>query len=121
MKKFLAFIVLVAVVAAGLFAYRSYLISELRKPLLAQLSDPDSATFRNEKVVGPWRLENSIYCGEVNAKNRMGGYVGYRWFDGSAESSMIEDDAMKTTFDGAKLERCQYRDDPVIKWWWLRW
>lgn len=38
------------------------------------LKDPDSAKFRNVKV--KW----DTVCGEVNAKNSFGGYVGYRRF-----------------------------------------
>lgn len=42
----------------------------------AQLTDPASATFRNVRSV---RDEYGVVgvCGEVNAKNRMGGYVGF--------------------------------------------
>ncbi len=51
----------------------------VKAAVIAQLSDPDSATFRNlrEWVKGVPHLG---YCGEVNAKNRLGGYVGYRTF-----------------------------------------
>jgi hypothetical protein len=38
------------------------------------LNDPDSAQFRNEQR-GP-RGKN-VWCGEVNARNRMGGMVGF--------------------------------------------
>ena len=38
------------------------------------LTDPSSAQFRASKVDGPY------FCIEVNAKNKMGGYVGFRWF-----------------------------------------
>lgn len=38
------------------------------------LKDPDSAKFRGVKV--KW----GTVCGEVNAKNSFGGYVGYRRF-----------------------------------------
>jgi hypothetical protein len=40
------------------------------------LKDPASAKFRH--VVS--MQENAGYCGEVNAKNSYGGYVGYRKF-----------------------------------------
>jgi hypothetical protein len=42
------------------------------------LNDPDSATFRNlraNKYHGKWYV-----CGEVNARNRMGGFVGFTDF-----------------------------------------
>jgi len=40
-----------------------------------ELFDPDSATFRSEKIkqVGG----GYVMCGRINAKNRMGGYAGY--------------------------------------------
>ena len=42
------------------------------------LNDPSSAEFRNERVVGP--VGKGYVCGEVNAKNRMGAYAGFRPF-----------------------------------------
>jgi len=50
--------------------------TELKAGVAAQLSDPGSATFRglSEKAT------DFAYCGEVNAKNRRGGYVGYQKF-----------------------------------------
>jgi hypothetical protein len=39
------------------------------------LSDPGSARFRNL-----FMLNQATVCGEVNARNSMGGYVGFRWF-----------------------------------------
>lgn len=38
------------------------------------LSDPDSAQFREIKQSGK---DKDVWCGEINAKNRVGGYVGY--------------------------------------------
>ncbi len=49
---------------------------EMKAAVAAQMVDPGSATFQalTEKI------PDFAYCGEVNAKNRMGGYVGYRKF-----------------------------------------
>lgn len=57
--------------------------AEVKAGVAAHLSDPGSATFRalSEKVA------DFSYCGEVNAKNRMGGYVGYRKFFAIKETS----------------------------------
>jgi hypothetical protein len=46
----------------------------VKAAVASQLSDPVSAQFRGmeQKVFG--------YCGEVNPKNRMGGYVGFMKF-----------------------------------------
>lgn len=40
-----------------------------------RLVDPESTKFRNVRHV-----EGELVCGEFNAKNRAGGYVGYRRF-----------------------------------------
>lgn len=80
MRKFFTAIVVLAALAGAVFAYRAYLISELRKPVIAQLSDPESAQFRNERLVGEWTVISSILCGEVNSKNKLGGYTGFAPF-----------------------------------------
>ncbi|MDP3492511.1 MAG: hypothetical protein Q8R82_05315 [Hyphomonadaceae bacterium] len=47
---------------------------QVREAVKNELLDPFSAEFRNVRQ----RLGN--WCGEVNAKNRMGGYVGWSLF-----------------------------------------
>ncbi|PAA01274.1 hypothetical protein CJU76_18225 [Pseudomonas fragi] len=41
------------------------------------LFDGDSAKFRNDRVLYLPPTADKIVCGEVNAKNRFGGYAGY--------------------------------------------
>ena len=55
-----------------------------------QLIDSDSAKFRNQKG----------NCGEVNSKNRMGGYVGYSRYiyDPANDAVMIESDSKNSVF-----------------------
>lgn len=87
MRKILAAFAIVGVIIAGVFAWRTHIINELRKPVLEKLNDPDSAKFKNEWLVtgwNGWSVGSSILCGEVNAKNRMGGYVGYVKFSSIA-------------------------------------
>ena len=48
--------------------------TEYRATVTGVLLDPQSAQFRNEKIAG------GFYCGEVNSKNRMGGYAGFNRF-----------------------------------------
>jgi hypothetical protein len=43
--------------------------------IAAQLKDPASAQFRNVRVKG------ETVCGEVNAKNSFGGYIGFKTFE----------------------------------------
>ncbi len=42
----------------------------------AKLSDPESAQFQNVKSSG----NGSKFCGQVNSKNRAGGYSGWKSF-----------------------------------------
>ena len=41
------------------------------------LFDGESAQFRNDRVLYLPPASDKIVCGEVNAKNRLGGYAGY--------------------------------------------
>lgn len=53
-------------------------IHEAERAVATQLSDPESAQFRNERVEkGP---NGAIVCGEVNSRNRLGGYAGFSRF-----------------------------------------
>ncbi|WP_462402288.1 hypothetical protein [Pseudomonas sp. Marseille-QA0332] len=48
-------------------------IERAREAVSEQLTDPSSAQFRNE-----WSKKDGWVCGEVNSKNVMGGYVGFK-------------------------------------------
>lgn len=54
--------------------------------LLNQLKDPDSAKFK-----AVFTSEDVATCGEFNAKNSMGGYVGYKRFIVFANTVVMED------------------------------
>lgn len=87
MRKVLMALAVVGVIVAGVFGWRAYLFHELRKPVLERLTDPDSALFRNERLLfgwSEWTVMGNILCGEVNAKNKMGGYGGYVKFASNA-------------------------------------
>lgn len=109
-------VALAAVVASGA-AYRHF---ALVKPLLDEvrngLTDPESAQFRNIRVFSDWTPRQTAICGEVNAKNRMGGYVGFKHFTayggGGAE---IESDIIAELYDSGKLKRCDYAQ--YTPWW----
>lgn len=63
------------------------LIEEAKMQIRANLKDPDSAQFRNVR----WERKQSlvILCGEVNAKNSFGGYVGFKPFH-AVQPGLIE-------------------------------
>lgn len=52
-----------------------------------QLTDPDSAKFRGLSV----NKTGGITCGSVNAKNKMGGYIGFKDFLVSADGVVTFD------------------------------
>ena len=54
-------------------------IKEIENKVKELAFDPDSAKFRNQKG----------NCGEVNAKNRFGGYTGYRRFIYNSETDTV--------------------------------
>jgi hypothetical protein len=49
-------------------------LAQVKAGVSDTMIDPASTTFKNVRKVAIG------YCGEVNAKNRMGGYVGYQKF-----------------------------------------
>jgi len=51
----------------------------------ALLKDPDSAMFQDDRVI-----TGGTVCGEVNAKNSLGGYIGFRPYIFSDGQSMID-------------------------------
>jgi hypothetical protein len=53
------------------------------KLIAARLVDPDSIVLRNTRVVSatsPSGAAVTLLCGEYNARNRIGGYAGFRSF-----------------------------------------
>lgn len=77
--RFVAILALAAMPSTALAGQRPLTSAErtaIEGAVKEQLNDPDSATFRHN----PYQTGSDIYCGRVNAKNRLGGYVGYRIF-----------------------------------------
>ena len=113
MKRIVGFLMVVALLVGLVIAYRTYLVHSLRANVLMQLNDPDSAQFRNEVYVGPWTMEKGVLCGQVNSKNRMGGYVGFKAFSATSKDALI----MSEPDD---LECDALANDENVPWWWLR-
>lgn len=114
-------IVVAGAVATLLVAVAMYRHFFLLRPLLdqvrQQLNDPESAQFRNVRLFSDWTPGNSALCGEVNAKNKMGGYVGFQHFTsfGGGMGADIESADMTAIYDAAKLKRCAYAE--LTPWW----
>lgn len=67
-----------------------------RAAVLRYLYDPASASFRNER---PSPHTAGVWCGEVNARNRMGGHVGF-----SAYVVTLEDEPELRELDSAVVD-----------------
>ncbi len=79
-KRYLA-LLLGAAVLAGCGGGDGSKIDLARNAVKEKLNDPASAQFRNDRVTeaeAGIKAKGGFYvCGEVNAKNRMGGYTGF--------------------------------------------
>lgn len=88
----------VIVVAAGVLVFGKRLIvgsnpiTVARTPVIQLLKDPDSVQFRNERV----QSDGVTVCGEFNAKNSLGGYVGFRLYVSNSKHFLIEKSNFKT-------------------------
>lgn len=75
---------------------KAFDISKAKELVSDELSDPESAKFRRMFLSNTVNAkgENRVHlCGEVNAKNKMGGYSGYRKFFADANSAIINPNA----------------------------
>lgn len=70
---------LIAVGALGAYAYATRWSDAARQraAVRALLTDPESATFRGEFAGPRVAYRPVVWCGEVNARNRLGGMVGF--------------------------------------------
>lgn len=61
------------------------LMAEIKAEVTRDFFDPQSAQFRNVRAVDVSLADGTRerrVCGEVNGKNRLGGYVGFNMFGG---------------------------------------
>lgn len=87
---------------------RRDLIDKARSQVVGVLKDPGSAQFRGEQ----WYPESRTLCGELNAKNSMGGYVGYKKFVVTPQGYLLEG-ASLTTLDISRYEMPSYIPDGI--------
>lgn len=76
-------------------------VERIKSALTKTLKDPSSAQFKNMVAYGsPNSVIVTFLCGEVNAKNSYGGYIGFRRFFTIGEhTSEIENDKNGYVFD----------------------
>jgi hypothetical protein len=67
-------------------------VKKAKQNLTNNFLDPDGAKFRNLEVKEWIGAENKKYlslCGEVNAKNSLGAYTGFKLFNATASGARI--------------------------------
>jgi len=64
------------------------LISAAKVAVANGLKDPQSAQFKNARLVA--FQEGAVVCGEVNGKNSYGGYTGFKKFAATSEAALID-------------------------------
>lgn len=74
------------------FIARSNDIQKARRQVLSALKDPQSVQLRNEK----WLPKSETLCGEINAKNSMGGYVGFKKFFATHSDFLLQGAGFRT-------------------------
>lgn len=95
------------VVGAFLVGCGKSQIEQAQELVKNTLTDPLSATFKDvelHSVAG-----KSAVCGHVNAKNQMGGYVGFRRFIVAEDAVTIMSEDNASDFAGRYLELCDYK------------
>lgn len=104
MKKTLAFcalsLILMACSESSKPVAEDVEITAAKKAVIEQLKDPNSAEFKNVGKYVATISGKPMVCGQVNAKNSMGGYVGFRRFAFSqTEGLAIEGATPESIFD----------------------
>lgn len=81
----------------------AHMEKQARTALATNLFDVDTAKFANlrQKTTGTGDKADTTICGDVNAKNRMGAYVGFRHFAVSPKDgfSIVDPQADLTSAD----------------------
>lgn len=73
-------------------ARQESVIAAARAPILAALKDPLSAQWRNESI----KRNGKTVCGELNSKNSMGGYVGFKRYLSNSALYLLDDGTFST-------------------------
>jgi hypothetical protein len=151
MKKLILLIVIVAAVSGGAYGLKQWKLQKVetarvaqltqaRSPFVKHLKDPQSVQYRNEV----FSRDKKTLCGEFNAKNSMGGYVGFKRYIAKDTHYLIEDETYRTwdvegnikkpdediVYAIGMIERASYSSnavetstansmkDEIFKWFW---
>ena len=80
-------LILISVISVKVYANKALIdkegklfVDNAKNTLMDSLNDPESAKIRKLMYFDDKANKIKVLCGEINAKNRMGGYVGYEKF-----------------------------------------
>jgi hypothetical protein len=77
-------------------------IAEAKRRLLDRLNDPSSAQFTQSVYVYNKTLNTRLLCGKLNAKNRLGGYVGAKMYWAKQDLNSASGKGWDTFISGAE-------------------
>ncbi|MBB4287409.1 hypothetical protein [Roseospira goensis] len=84
------------------------MIDGAKEALVKKLRDPESVQWRNIRIVD--YAEGRLVCGEYNARNAFGGYVGFQPFASGGQTARMlfidQDPAIETALNAPLLEAC---------------
>lgn len=86
-RRFVVPVVVLALAAASYFVWKAWFspAAKLTAQVRSTLTDPDSARFESVRI----NPQSGVACGSVNAKNKLGGYVGSVRFMVSSDGAVI--------------------------------
>ena len=88
MNKLIYFIILNILLIGSVYAEKNKFLNMAQSKVKQEMKDPDSTKFQNLREINN-SVGESVVCGEVNAKNSYGGYVGYHLFSYSPDGVVI--------------------------------
>lgn len=104
-------ILVLALSAGGVLAQGKYagFVAAAKDVLTADFKDPDSAKFRSLAVYQQIDSRELALCGEVNAKNSYGAYVGFRPFYVTDAGATLKEGPEDSLFDALRMGYCDKR------------
>lgn len=102
----------VATLAISAFAFPAFaqkgkdakFVADAKRVVSDSFKDPDSAKFRDLGIYQRYNSEQRFLCGEVNAKNSYGAYVGYKSF------YYTEGDSHVISDEDSRIDWINYRE-----------
>ena len=98
-------VAMVALPAASQDKGHAAFVAKAKHVLTKNFKDPEGSRFRNVAVYRT-NLGDLSLCGEVNAKNGFGAFVGYRRFYADLDNATLREDGDDTLFDALSIGYC---------------